>query len=93
MAYAPFRQYWDPNWKGGSFYIVDVFGGFQIFRDVESKIFMNAQIGYRRINYDNNGINITNQGITTRVNYSQVITHYLHKVFHLVHFFRKCFDK
>lgn len=74
MAYAPFRQYWDPNWKGGSFYIVDAFGGFQIFRDVENKIFMNAQIGYRRINYDNNGINITSQGITTRVNYSQVIT-------------------
>ncbi|MGY3803534.1 hypothetical protein ACWNT8_05710 [Pigmentibacter ruber] len=74
MAYAPFRQYWDPNWKGGSFYLIDAFGGFQILRDVDNKIYMNAQIGYRRLNYDNNGTSITSQGITAKVNYSQTIT-------------------
>lgn len=74
MAYAPLRQYFDPNWKGSSIYIIDVFGGFQILNGVDNKIYMNAQIGYRRINYDNSEININNQGITAKVNYSQLIT-------------------
>jgi hypothetical protein len=74
MAYSPLRQYFDPNWIGGNIYVIDAFGGFQILRDVENKIYMNAQIGYRRINYDYNGINLNSQGITTKVNYSQVIT-------------------
>lgn len=74
MVYAPFRQYFDPNWNDGAIYIIDAFGGFQILRDVDNKIYMNAQIGYRRINYDNNGTNMSNQGITAKVNYSQLIT-------------------
>ncbi|APJ02874.1 hypothetical protein [Silvanigrella aquatica] len=74
MAYAPLRQYMDPNWNSGTLYVLDVFGGFQILRDLEQKIFMNAQIGYRRINFNNNGITISNQGFTTSVNYSQSIT-------------------
>ena len=74
MVYAPFRQYFDPNWNGGSLYIIDAFGGFQILRDVDNKIYMNAQIGYRRINYDNGATNINSQGFTAKVNYSQIIT-------------------
>lgn len=74
IAYSPFRQYIDPNWNGGSLYIIDAFGGFQILRDVDHKIYMNAQIGYRRINYDNSDININSQGFTAKVNYSQIIT-------------------
>jgi hypothetical protein len=74
MAYAPFRQYFDQNWNGGSLYIIDAFGGFQILRDVDHKIYMNAQIGYRRIKYDNSRINIYSQGLTAKVNYSQIIT-------------------
>lgn len=74
MSYAPLRQYMDPNWKGGSFYLIDAFGGFQIFRDLENKIFMNAQIGYRRINYENRDTRISSQGITTKVHYSHGIT-------------------
>lgn len=74
MVYSPFRQYLDPNWLGGNIYIIDAFGGFQILRDVENKIYMNAQLGYRKISYDYNGTNINSQGITAKVNYSQVIT-------------------
>lgn len=74
MAYAPFRQYFDSNWNGGSLYIIDVFGGFQILRDVNNKNYMNAQIGYRRISHDYKGNTITSQGFTAKVNYSQLIT-------------------
>lgn len=75
MLYAPFRQYFDSNWDGGSLYIIDVFGGFQIVRDTINQIYMNAQIGYRRIHYKNdNNITVNNQGITAKVNYSQLIT-------------------
>jgi hypothetical protein len=74
MAYAPLRPYFDPDWNGGALYVIDAFGGFQILRDVDNKIYMNAQIGYRRINYDNGGTNINSQGFTAKVNYSQLIT-------------------
>ncbi|BBH52064.1 hypothetical protein [Fluviispira sanaruensis] len=74
MAYAPLREYFDPNWESGELYIIDVFGGFQILRDVDNKSFMNAQIGYRRISYSNNGNTIADQGISLKVNYSAQIT-------------------
>ncbi|KAB8029091.1 hypothetical protein [Fluviispira multicolorata] len=74
MAYTPFRQYFDPNWNGGSLYIIDVFGGFQILRDVDNKSFMNAQLGYKRISYKYNGNTIEDQGFSFKVNYSILLT-------------------
>jgi hypothetical protein len=74
MIYAPFRKTFDSKALGGSLYIIDAFGGFQVLRDVENKIYMNAQIGFRQLNYSYNSLNISNQGITTKINYSQLIT-------------------
>jgi hypothetical protein len=75
MLSAPLRQYSDRNWvSGGSLYLVDVFAGFQILRDDISKNYMNAQIGYRKINFNDGTNRIASQGITTAVNYSQLIT-------------------
>ncbi len=75
MAYAPLRSFFDPNWvSGGGFYLIDVFGGFQILRGVEGKKFMNAQLGYRRLNFSDGMNEIATQGITTKVSFSQIIT-------------------
>ncbi len=75
IVYAPMRQFLDPYWvSGSSLYIVDVFGGVQILRDENTKSFMNAQIGYRRLNFDDGSNIIATQGVTTQVNYSQSIT-------------------
>ena len=74
MMYAPFRQYFDSNWVSGSLSVADVYGGFQILSDVDSKNYMNAQIGYRRISFDDGTNKIVTQGVTVGVNYSQLVT-------------------
>ncbi len=74
MAGSLFRQYFDSDWNGGQFSLIDIFGGFQILKDVDRKTDMNAQIGYRRLAYKSAGNFITTQGITASLNYSQQIT-------------------
>lgn len=74
MMYAPLRQYLDPNWVSGSLSIADIYGGFQILNNVDSKNFMNAQIGYRRLSFDDGTNKIVTQGITVGVHYSQLVT-------------------
>lgn len=74
MIAAPARRAFDPNWiSGANLYIIDVFGGFQILRNV-NKNSMNAQIGYRRIYLSDGDNQIYTQGITTAVNYSFIVT-------------------
>ncbi len=74
MLSAPLRQYVDPNWVAGSLSVIDIFGGFQILRDENARNYMNAQLGYRRLSFDDNTNKIVTQGFTTSVNYSQLIT-------------------
>ena len=74
MIYAPIRPYTDKNWVSGNLYIIDAFGGYQILRDEKSRINMNTQIGYRKIGF-NDGVNeLSTQGVTIGVHYSQRIT-------------------
>ncbi|MES2615365.1 MAG: hypothetical protein V4591_08120 [Bdellovibrionota bacterium] len=74
MLFAPLRRFTDPHWVSGTLTIADVYGGFQILRDVNAKNYMNAQIGYRRISFDDGTNAIVTQGFTTEVHYSQLIT-------------------
>lgn len=74
MIAAPMRRGFDRDWVAGStVYLIDVFGGFQVLRDV-SKNNMNAQIGFRRIYLSNGGNEMYTQGITTAINYSTAVT-------------------
>lgn len=74
MIATPLRQYFDPQSVTGSFYLLDVFGGVQILQ--EAKDYMNAQIGYRKLSFDDGVNQIVTQGLTANVNYSRVIVPY-----------------
>lgn len=74
MVATPLRQYFDPHAVTGSFYVLDVFGGVQILQD--PKDYMNAQIGYRKLSFDDGANHIVTQGLTANVNYSRVVVPY-----------------
>lgn len=70
MIAAPLRPAFDPNWvSGGSTYLIDAFGGFQILKDVNGSN-MNAQIGYRKLYFSDGFNQIYTQGLTAKISYS-----------------------
>jgi len=75
MLTAPLRPHTDPQWiDGGDLYIIDLFGGAQILRNVNSTSNMTVQIGYRRIAFSDDHNDISSEGFTTRVSFSQKIS-------------------
>ncbi|MBX9703662.1 MAG: hypothetical protein K2X39_05870, partial [Silvanigrellaceae bacterium] len=75
MLYSPAMKMMHSSWITGNFHMLDAFAGFQILRGADKTNFANAQIGIKRLSYQNSyGNELLVQGVTIRVNYAQLIT-------------------
>lgn len=72
MLYAPLKRYTDAT--SGSASVVDAFVGVQVLKDASRDMYATAQAGYRRVGFTDGDTNLSRQGMTLDVNYTQRIT-------------------